>query len=178
MGLGRSHCGGGETVEASIRPASAEDAAAVQDCVNVAYSRYVERIGKKPAPALKDYAPLIEDGKVWVLVEGREVLGMLTMRTEEDHLSIETVAVWPDRQGEGLGRRLIAFVEEETRNRNLSEIRLYTNEKMWENLAFYERLGFEETERRLEEGYRRVFMSKRLGGHPGAGIQSKVEPYA
>jgi ribosomal protein S18 acetylase RimI-like enzyme len=87
---------------------------------------------------------LIEDGKAWVLVEGREVLGMLTMRTEEDHLSVQIVAVWPDRQGEGLGRRLMAFVDEETRNRNLSEIRLYTNKKMWENLVFYERLRFEE----------------------------------
>lgn len=163
-------------MDANIRPASVENAAAVQDCVNVAYSRYVERIGKKPAPALKDYAPLIEDGKVRVLVEGREVLGMVTMTIEEDHLSIETVAVWPDRQGDGLGRRLIAFAEEKARNRNLSEIRLYTNEKMWENLAFYERLGFEETERRLEEGYRRVFMSKRLGGHPEVGTRFREEP--
>jgi ribosomal protein S18 acetylase RimI-like enzyme len=44
----------------------------------------------------------------------------------------------------------------------LHEIRLYTNEKMEENLPFYRSLGFEETGRRLDEGYRRVFMKKRL----------------
>jgi hypothetical protein len=43
-------------VDASIRPARVEDVTAVQDCVNVAYSRYVERIGKMPAPVLKDCA--------------------------------------------------------------------------------------------------------------------------
>lgn len=36
---------------------------------------------------------------------------------------------------------------------------------MWENLAFYEKkLGFEETERRLDGGHRRVFMRKEIPG--------------
>ena len=33
---------------------------------------------------------------------------------------------------------------------------------MTENLAFYGRLGFEETGRRLDEGYKRVFLCKML----------------
>jgi hypothetical protein len=41
-------------------------------------------------------------------------------------------------------------------------VHLYTNIVMTENLALYTRLGFEETHRADEDGYRRVFMRKRL----------------
>lgn len=112
---------------------------------------------------LVDYEAAILAGEAWVLVEGDETSGVLVMRPENDHLFVETVAVRPDRQGSGFGRRLMAFVEEAARDRGLREIQLYTNEKMEENLPFYRSLGFEETGRRFDEGYRRVFMKKRLG---------------
>jgi hypothetical protein len=35
---------------------------------------------------------------------------------------------------------------------------------MVENLAFYRSLGFEEVERRLDDGYQRVFLRKPLDG--------------
>ena len=131
--------------------------------VREAYAKYVGRIGREPAPMLVDYEAAILAGEAWVLVEGDETSGVLVMRPENDHLFVETVAVRPDRQGSGLGRRLMAFVEEAARDRGLREIQLYTNEKMEENLPFYRSLGFEETGRRFDEGYRRVFMKKRLG---------------
>jgi ribosomal protein S18 acetylase RimI-like enzyme len=98
-----------------------------------------------------------------VLVDGGETSGVLVMRPENGHLFVETVAVSPGRQGSGLGRKLMAFAEEAATGRGLHEIRLYTNEKMVENLPFYRGLGFEETGRKLDKGYRRVFMKKRLG---------------
>jgi hypothetical protein len=36
------------------------------------------------------------------------------------------------------------------------------NELMTENLHFYRQLGFEEEERRIEDGYHRVFLRKTL----------------
>ena len=146
----------------TIRPARVGEAGAVTEVVREAYAKYVERIGKEPAPMLVDYEAAILAGEAWVLVKGEETSGVLVMRPENGHLFVETVAVRPDRQGSGLGRRLMAFVEETARDRGLREIRLYTNEKMEENLPFYRSLGFEETGRRLDEGYRRVFMKKRL----------------
>jgi ribosomal protein S18 acetylase RimI-like enzyme len=150
--------------EKSVRPAEPEDAAAVRDLVRASYSKYVERIGKEPAPMLEDYAALIRAGEVWVLAgeAGGEVLGVLVMRPAGDHLFVDNVAVAPRHQGRGLGRELMAFAEERARRDGLPEIRLYTNEKMLENLAVYAKLGFEETGRRLDGGYRRVFMRKRL----------------
>jgi ribosomal protein S18 acetylase RimI-like enzyme len=147
---------------ATIRPATIQEVGIVKGCVREAYAKYVGRIGKEPAPMLVDYEAAILAGEAWVLVEGDETTGVLVMRPENDHLFVETVAVRPDSQGSGLGRRLMAFVEEAARGRGLREIRLYTNEKMEENLLFYRSLGFEETGRRLDEGYRRIFMKKRL----------------
>jgi ribosomal protein S18 acetylase RimI-like enzyme len=148
---------------AIIRPAEIQEAGAVTMLVREAYAKYVGRIGREPAPMLVDYEAAIMARETWVLVEGDETSGVLVMRPENDHLFVETVAVRPDRQGSGLGRRLMAFVEEAARDRGLREIQLYTNEKMEENLPFYRSLGFEETGRRFDEGYRRVFMKKRLG---------------
>jgi ribosomal protein S18 acetylase RimI-like enzyme len=147
---------------AIIRPAEIQEAGTVTMLVREAYAKYVGRIGREPAPMLVDYEAAILAGEAWVLVEGDETSGVLVMRPDNDHLFVETVAVRPDRQGSGLGRRLMAFVEEAARDRGLREIQLYTNEKMEENLPFYRSLGFEETGRRLDEGYRRVFMKKRL----------------
>jgi GNAT superfamily N-acetyltransferase len=147
----------------TIRQATIQDAGAVRDCVREAYSKYVGRIGREPAPMLVAYEAAIVAGEAWVLVDGGETTGVLVMRPENGHLFVETVAMWPSRQGSGLGRKLMAFAEQAATSRGLDEIRLYTNEKMVENLPFYRGLGFEETERKLDEGYRRVFMKKRLG---------------
>lgn len=148
---------------ATIRQATIQDTGAVRECVREAYSKYVGRIGREPAPMLVDYEAAILAGEAWVLVEGGETSGVLVMRSENDHLFVETVAVRPGMQGSGLGRKLMAFAEEAATSQGLHEIRLYTNEKMVENLPFYKSLGFEETGRGLDEGYRRVFMKKRLG---------------
>jgi ribosomal protein S18 acetylase RimI-like enzyme len=145
-----------------IRPAEPGDAAAVRDLVRAAYAGYVERIGKEPAPMREDYAALIRAGEVWVLAEGGEVLGVLVIRPAEDHMFLGNVAVAPGHQGRGLGRELVTFAEGQAVAYGLPEVRLYTNEKMHENLAVYARLGFEETGRGLDGGYRRVFMRKRL----------------
>jgi ribosomal protein S18 acetylase RimI-like enzyme len=146
----------------SIRPAERGDAAVVRDLVRMAYSMYVERIGKEPAPMLEDYDALIRAGEVWVWDEGGEVLGVLVMRPADDHLFVDNVAVAPRHQGRGLGRELLVFAEERAEREGLPEIRLYTNEKMHENLAVYAKLGFEETGRGVDGGYRRMFMRKRL----------------
>jgi len=149
-------------VSRTIRPADTGDIPAVTGCVRAAYAKYVERIGKEPAPMRQDHAAAIEAGETYVLVEDGKLVGTIEVRTEKDHLFIGGVAVMPDRQGDGIGKELMAFAESRAMRADLPEIRLYTNEKMWENLAFYGRLGFEETHRKLEDGYRRVYLRKRV----------------
>jgi ribosomal protein S18 acetylase RimI-like enzyme len=54
------------------------------------------------------------------------------------------------------------FVEEQARAGGYGEIRLYTHERMTENIPYYEKLGYVEVERRVEDGYHRVFFRKTL----------------
>ena len=75
---------------------------------------------------------------------------------------LDNVAVHPDRQGEGLGRQLMEFAENEARKQGYSSLELYTHESMTENIGLYEYLGYTETDRRTESGYRRVYMRKNL----------------
>src|SRR5229473_2917959 len=148
-----------------LRTARPEDRAAVEAIVNAAYSIYAERIGKPPGPMLDDYAGLIAAGVVSVLEEPNCVIAaIIVLLPKPDHLLLDNIAVRPDRQGQGLGRRLIAFAESEAQRLGYAELRLYTHEKMTENIALYTRLGFAATGRRRQAGYDRVFMTKRLGG--------------
>jgi ribosomal protein S18 acetylase RimI-like enzyme len=146
-----------------IRRAQPEDRAAVEAIVRDAYAIYIERIGKPPGPMLDDYAALIADGAVNVLEEaGGTMAAIIVLWQKPDHLLLDNIAVRPDRQGSGLGRRLIAFAEAEARRLGHAELRLYTHETMTENIALYTRLGFVETGRGREAGYDHVFMTKRL----------------
>jgi len=145
-----------------IRSASFEDLAAVEAIVKSAYARYVPIIGRKPGPMLDDYRALIDKGHVYVLSDGGGISAILVLIPEEHAMLLDNVAVSPHAQGRGHGRALIAFAERMARERGLRAIRLYTNEAMTENVALYGRLGFVETHRREEQGFRRVYMAKLL----------------
>jgi GNAT superfamily N-acetyltransferase len=152
-----------------IRRAQPTDRAAVEQIVRDAYSMYIERIGKPPGPMLDDYAALIADGTVSVLEDGDgTIVAIIVLLPKPDHLLLDNIAVRPDRQGHGLGRQLIAFAEAEARRLGHAELRLYTHQKMTENIALYARLGFVETGRGQEAGYDRAFMTKRLATQTGS----------
>ena len=153
-----------------IRRAQPTDRAAVEQIVRDAYSMYIERISKPPGPMLDDYGALIADGFVSVC-EGSDgtIAALIVLLPKTDHLLLDNIAVRPDRQGRGLGRQLIAFAEAEARRLGHAELRLYTHQKMTENIALYARLGFVETGRGQEAGYDRVFMTKRLAAQTSSG---------
>jgi N-acetylglutamate synthase-like GNAT family acetyltransferase len=145
-----------------IRVATINDLSSIIDCIHKAYSKYIPRIGREPAPMLADYKTQLEQNIVWVLTDHDEVRGLLVAFPEKDYYFIENVAVHPDFQGRGYGEALMHFAEEKARALQLSELRLYTNAAMTENLVFYPKLGFEETERKTESGYQRVYFRRRL----------------
>jgi N-acetylglutamate synthase-like GNAT family acetyltransferase len=157
---------GGGSVQ--IRPAGQGDTLAVHELVQRAYAPYVARIGRPPGPMTEDYTVKVERGQVWIAGDNDDVVGLIVLIEESDHLLIENVAVDPGRQGEGLGRALLAFAEIVARKAGLPTLRLYTNAAMTENLIFYPRLGYEEVDRRTDNGFERVFFVKRLHAHDGS----------
>jgi ribosomal protein S18 acetylase RimI-like enzyme len=144
-----------------IRRGGAADVDALAELVERAYEGYIERIGRRPGPMDDDYAVKLRDEEVWVADDGH-VVGLLILVARDDNLLIENVAVDPSRQGQGIGRALMAFAEEVARERGLAQMQLYTNEAMVENLALYRRLGYRETSRDEGSGFSRVYLAKRL----------------
>ncbi|MFG1929569.1 GNAT family N-acetyltransferase [Mycobacterium sp. NPDC048908] len=147
---------------ASLRRATAADVAAIRRLVADAYTKYVERIGRLPAPMTADYAAALERSRVWVLDSDDAVVGALVTEDRADHLLLEMIAVAPGAQGRGYGKVLLDRAEHDAAELGLAEVRLYTNEAMTENLTFYPRHGYRETGRGVEYGFRRVYFSKAL----------------
>ena len=148
----------------TIRPAAEADAPVLQQMTVTAYQHYVARIGREPAPMTADYAAAVRDGQAWIAQDDGGAVGLLILIPQPDHLLLENIAVLPAAQGRGAGARLLAFAEERAAALGLPEIRLYTNEAMTENIAYYPRHGYTETHRAGQGGFRRVFFRKRLSG--------------
>jgi GNAT superfamily N-acetyltransferase len=146
-----------------IRPARPDDRDAVEAVVHAAYSIYVDRIGKPPGPMLDNYTTRIADGSVSVVENSTgNIAGIIVLIPNSDHLLLDNIAVRPNYQGQGFGRVLIEFAEREAERLGYSRIRLYTHEKMTENIDRYRRIGFVESGRGQQGGYDRVFMVKDL----------------
>jgi len=145
-----------------LRRATGDDVDAIEGLITESFGKYVERIGKPPAPMLADYAGLLDTSRIWVLERRDAVIAVLVTQHHGDHLLLDTVAVAPGAQGGGHGRRLLERAERDATEQGLSEVRLVTNEAMTENLVFYPRHGYRETGRAIQDGYRRVFFSKSL----------------
>lgn len=144
-----------------IRRAEGTDQAVVEAIVKAAYDPWVPVIGVEPLPMTADYADLIGRGRVYVLENG-EPDALIVLAAEPDTLLVENVAVRPDRQGRGLGRRLMAFAEFRARSLRLPALRLSTNEKMTSNIGLYESLGYHRTGQEVIEGRHAVHMRKDL----------------
>jgi GNAT superfamily N-acetyltransferase len=146
-----------------IRRAGPEDVDALRAIAAAAYQKYVPRIGQDPAPMTADYAQAVRDQQAWAAVQNGRIAGFAILVPGPGCLLLENVAVLPAAQGHGIGARLLALAEDHARSLGLSEIRLYTNEAMTENLAYYPRHGYTETHRAEQDGFRRVFFRKPIG---------------
>jgi ribosomal protein S18 acetylase RimI-like enzyme len=148
--------------EPSLRRATQADAAAIAELVERAYDKYVARIGRRPAPMDADHAALIDTAIMWVLTSDEGMLASMVTMVMDDHLLLESIAVAPQAQGRGYGALLLRRADDDAREAGLSEVRLYTNAAMTENIAMYPRYGYVETHRAGQDGFRRVFFSKKL----------------
>jgi len=146
----------------NIRRAKLFDASPITRCVKAAYSGYIARMDRTPAPMLHNYLNKILTCQVFVKEQGQEVIGVLILLPQYRSMLLENVAVHPKAQGQGFGRQLLQLAELETRRQGFQSIELYTNVCMKENIELYRQLGYSETDRKLIQGYDRVFMTKYL----------------
>ncbi|KAF5003321.1 hypothetical protein FDECE_10120 [Fusarium decemcellulare] len=148
----------------ALARAKAEDVPAIKSIVNSAYTKYIERIGKPPAPMLADYDELLQSHDVFVLreLDSDVVVGSIMLSQAPDSIKINNLVVDVTAQGRGYGGVLMRYAEDFAKAKGRPALTLFTNVKMYENLSLYPKMGFDETERRTEDGYERVYFRKDL----------------
>ena len=125
-----------------MRQAVAADAAAVRELTREAYAKWVAVTGREPLPMRVDYVEALAKHRFDLLHEDGVLVALIETERNDDHLLIVNVAVTPTHQKRGLGRRLLAHAEALAQQESFRTVRLYTNARMVENIALYERLGY------------------------------------
>lgn len=150
----------GPTIE--LRPAESREAAAIRGVVCAAYSKWIPVIGREPLPMRADYEKALHDHQIDVVVEEGEVVGLIETMQRGDHIWIENVAVVPEAQGRGIGRRLLAHAERKATEAGCFEARLLTNGAFETNVSLYRRLGYVVDRQEDFMNGTTVYMSKKL----------------
>ena len=70
------------------------------------------------------------------------LVGAATMQWRGDPCEIMELAVAPERQRQGIGRRIVAWLIEEARRRGKSAMLVGTANSSIDNIAFYQKAGF------------------------------------
>ena len=71
-----------------------------------------------------------------------ELAGAATMRWRRDPCEMLELAILPERQGEGLGKRFVAWLVAEAQRRGKPEIIVGTSTTSASNIIFYQKCGF------------------------------------
>lgn len=145
-----------------IRKACLDDLTNIKQCAIAAYSVYIERIGKDPAPMIADFASAISSHTLYIATLASQFAGFVVFFPRGDHLHLENIAVYPKLQGKKIGYSLIKFVEDTAQKKHLYAVELYTNAKMYENLSLYPRLGYVKIGEHVEDGFERIYFRKEL----------------
>jgi len=148
----------------TTRPAEHYDVAAIAGIVNRAYAMYLTRMDREPAPMRDDYAALVADGRVAVAVDddSGDVVGAIVRWIVDGDMYVDNIAVAPEAHGRGIGNVLLELAADEGRGKGCARVWLYTNAVMTENLGFYERRGFTQYDRRIDQGYDRIYFERPL----------------
>ena len=145
-----------------IRLATADDLHNIKTCARLAYTKYLARMDRHPAPMVADFARQIALEQIYVATSGSLLSGFVVFYKKSDHIHLENIAVIPESSGKSIGKALIEFVEQCAHDAGINAVELYTNEVMTENIAIYTKLGYVETERKREDGFNRVYFRKLL----------------
>jgi len=93
---------------------------------------------------------LYPDYRLYVVTDGNEIVGSFALLIMDNlgHLGapsglVEDVVVQPNRQGQGIGKQMMAFAIERCSERGCYKLALSSNLKRRRAHEFYESLGFE-----------------------------------
>lgn len=146
-----------------LRRATAADEGALAALQEAAYAPNRPLLGVEPVPLLTPAAEVLARYEVWLADYEGAPAGALVLDPQPDHLMIWSVAVDPAHQGSGLGNALLAAAESRARDLDLTELRLYTGDRLARNIDWYARRGYATARVETLPDRRLVHMHKRLG---------------
>lgn len=108
-----------------------------------------------PPSSLHHLTPqaLAASPEVWVL--GAPPVACMVLTPKPGGLYLSKLAVEPELQGQGLGRRMVARAEDRARELGLPQVELETRVELIENHRFYLALGYAEAGRSAHPGFDR-----------------------
>ena len=152
-----------KTAQIMIRAGQVGDADHLLAIARGAYQQYVAEMGKEPAPMLTNYDQhLVEDDVMVAMTEDNKIAGFAVLIHKPNGCWLENIAVDASLKGQGIGNLLLLHIEDGLVQRGINTIRLYTNVVMRQNMAWYQRHGYREYDRKQDEGYERVYFMKAL----------------
>src|SRR5437870_3115049 len=112
------------SAEPSLRIGGEADTAAIAALARAAYAKWVAVVGREPLPMQADYAAAVRAHRFDLLTEGDELTALIETTPQDELLLVVNVAVRPDRQGAGYGRRLLAHAWDLAAEQGLAGTRL------------------------------------------------------
>ena len=142
-----------------FRIAKLEDHKIIMAIAQKAYEKYVERMGKEPAPM----RPVIQkEDVVFVCEDNKQVIAFAILVKINDQIILDSIAVDPLHQKKGIGNNFIKYIEQYLIKQKINKYQLYTNEKMFENIDWYQKIGFKIFKKVTEKGYSRIYFEKKI----------------
>jgi GNAT superfamily N-acetyltransferase len=127
---------------AGLRRATAEDLDAIVTLQRAAFAKNRPVLGVEPLPLLADYAQILLECEVWLLEGPQGLDGVLVLEPRADDILLWSIATASRAQSAGLGNRLLAAAEARARELGRSRVRLYTGDRLADNIAWYKRHGY------------------------------------
>ena len=133
----------------NIRPAHRDELPALQDLETAAGVLFrdlgMTDVADHPPPALETFEEYRRDGRLWVSADVADhPTGFVLVDLVDGAAHIEQVSVHPRHQGRGIGRELIAYVDQWAAGQGIAALTLSTFRSVPWNGPYYARLGFSE----------------------------------
>ena len=145
-----------------IRHARVSDLHQIRYLAQVSFAPYALQVRGRREPLRADLRALVNDDQVFVYVLENAIRGFIIYRISGPDVHVEALAVSPLYRRRGVGRLLLDAADREGLKQNCRRAIFYTNAQMFENLAYFRGKGFQEVDRRQENGYERVYLERYL----------------
>jgi ribosomal protein S18 acetylase RimI-like enzyme len=128
----------------TLRDATTGDASAILDVLRAANREYLPLFtsGSFTDTVEGTRAMLAKTSAILAVTDDGEIVGCVFCAPEGDHWDLFRLGVLPTHRRRGIGRALVAAVEDRARAHGARAIRLGARHLLPQNRSYYERLGY------------------------------------